>query len=270
MLKQFNLALCAAVTLSGASAADELIYPVDVAVGPGDKIFVADHEAHALLVLGDDGFENVAAGKGLPRTPLYGIRHIAPDGDGNVLASDPATMKLYKIDGAGKIEPVPDDDRFVTPWGIAIEKSGDILAVDRVTHRLRRVKSGGAVSDVAEIRAPRAILFDKEGAILVLTDKNLVRVEDSTTTSITTSPPFEFPHDAVLHPDGNFYVSDGYAKAIWKVAPDGTVAPFVQGDPLVSPQGLAVDAKGNLLVADAHAKAIFLITPKGELSKLGQ
>ena len=270
MLKRFNLVLCTVITLSGVTGADELIYPVDVAVGPGDKIYIADHEAHALLVHGENGFETVAAGEGLPRTPLYGIRHIAPDSDGNVLASDPATMKLYKIDGAGKIEPIADDDRFVTPWGIAIEKSGDVLAVDRVTHRLRRVKSGGAVSDVAEIRAPRAILFDKEGTIVVLTDKNLVRVEDGTTTSITSSPPFEFPHDAVLHPDGNFYVSDGYAKAIWKAAPDGAVTPFVQGDPLVSPQGLAVDAKGNLLVADAHAKAIFLITPKGELSKLGQ
>ncbi len=270
MLKRFSLALCTLLTLSGVSGANELIYPVDVAVGPGEKIYVADHEAHALLVLSENGFEIVAKGEGLPRTPLYGIRHIAPDGDGNVLASDPATMKLYKIDGAGNIEPVADDDRFVTPWGIAIEKSGDLLAVDRVTHRLRRVKSGGAVSDVADIRAPRAILFDKEGAIIVLTDKNLVRVKDGAATAITSSPPFEFPHDAVLHPDGNFYVSDGYAKAIWKVTPDGAVTSFVQGDPLVSPQGLAVDAKGNLLVADAHAKAIFLITPKGELSKLGQ
>ena len=270
MLKRFSLALCTLLTLSGVSGADELIYPVDVAVGPGEKIYVADHEAHALLVLGENGFEIVAKGEGLPRTPLYGIRHIALDGNGNVLASDPATMKLYKIDGAGNIEPVADDDRFVTPWGIAIEESGNLLAVDRVTHRLRRVKPGGAVSDVADIRAPRAILFDKEGAILVLTDKNLVRVKDGATTAITSSPPFEFPHDAVLHPDANFYVSDGYAKAIWKVTPDGAVTSFVQGDPLVSPQGLAVDAKGNLLVADAHAKAIFLITPKGELSKLGQ
>ena len=271
MLKHLHLAVFGTFCALGPATAEDLQYPVDVTVDKNGQVFVADHEAHALLKMTDDGYEVVAKGEGLPRTPLYGIRHIAPNGDGNFVASDPATMKLYRIDGtAGTITPVEDDDRFVTPWGIAIEPSGDVLAVDRVTHRLRRVKSGGEVEDVSEIRAPRAILFDKEGSIIVLTDKNLVRVASGSTTPITSSPPFEFPHDAVLHPDGSFYVTDGYAKAIWKVTADGSVTAFVQGDPLVSPQGLAVDAKGNLLVADAHAKAIFQITPKGELSRLGR
>jgi len=266
------LFVLAAASLEAPAGAVELVYPVDVAIDSQGTVFVADHEAHALLKLGDTGFEVVAKGEGLPRTPLYGIRHIAPEGPGkpgSFVASDPATMKLYRIDAAGKITAIEDDDRFVTPWGVAVEPSGDILAVDRVTHRLRRVKSGGEVEDVAEIRAPRAVLFDKDGNIIVLTDKNLVRVTGSTTTPIASSPLFEFPHDAVLHPDGNFYVTDGYAKAIWKVAPDGSVSAFLQGDPLVSPQGITVDAKGNLLVADAHAKAIFQITPKGELTRLG-
>ena len=112
------------------------------------------------------------------------------------------------------------------------------------------------------------ILFDKEGAIVVLTDKSLVKVSGGATTPITSSPPFEFPHDAVLHPNGNYYVTDGYAHAVWQIAPDGSASAFVKGDPLKSPQGIAVDTTGTLLVADAHAKAIFRITPKGELTKL--
>ena len=247
-----------------------LVYPVDVAVDPDGVVFVADHEAHALLKLEGGSFKTVAKGQGLPRTPLYGIRHIARAKDGKWVASDPATMKLYTIDGGGKIEPVADDERFVTPWGIAVEPSGDILAVDRVTHRLRRVKAGGKVEDVVDLRAPRAILFDKDGAIVVLTDKTLVRVSGSSTTPIVATPPFEFPHDAVLHPNGNFYVTDGYAHAVWQVAPDGKVTVLVKGDPLKSPQGIAVDGKGNLLVADAHAKAIFQVTPKGEVTSLGK
>jgi sugar lactone lactonase YvrE len=179
-------------------------------------------------------------------------------------------MKLYTIDAAGKIEAVPDDDRFVTPWGIAVEPSGDILAVDRVTHRLRRIKAGGKVEDVAEVRAPRAVLFDKDGDIVVLTDKTLVRVSGGSTSPIVATPPFEFPHDAVLHPNENFYVTDGYAKAVWQVTPDGKVSALVKGDPLKTPQGIALDGKGNLLVADAHAKAIFQITIKGEITSLGK
>lgn len=245
-----------------------LVYPVDVAVDPDGTVFVADHEAHSLLKLEGGAFKIVAKGKGLPRTPLYGIRHIARAKDGKWIASDPATMKLYTIDGAGTIAPVPDDDRFVTPYGIAVEPSGDILAVDRVTQRLRRVKTGGKVEDVVDVRAPRAILFDKEGGIVVLTDKTLVRVSGNSTSPIVATPPFEFPHDAVLHSNGSFYVTDGYAHAVWQVAPDGKVSALVKGDPLKSPQGIAVDGKGNLLVADAHAKSIFQITLKGEVTPL--
>ncbi len=267
-----RLWLVAGLSISSAlpALAQPLTYPVDVAVGPDGSVFVADHEAHALLKLEGGSFKAVAQGKGLPRTPLYGIRHIALAKDGRWVASDPATMKLYTIDAAGTIEAVADDERFVTPWGIAIEPSGDILAVDRVTHRLRRVKPGGKVEDVVEVRAPRAILFDKDGAIVVLTDKTLVRVSGGSTSPIVATPPFEFPHDAVLHPNGNFYVTDGYARAVWQVTSDGKVASLVKGEPLKSPQGIALDGKGNLLVADAHAKAIFQVTPKGEVTLLAK
>ncbi len=270
MLKNIAFASLLALGLTGATRAKSLEYPVDVAVDAKGAIFVADHEAHALLKFEGGQFVVVAKGKGLPRTPLYGIRHITADKDGGFVASDPATMKLYRIDAAGDIESIPDDDRFVTPWGVAVETSGDVLAVDRVTHRLRRVKAGGVVEDVANIRAPRAILFDKEGNIVVLTDRNLTRVEGETTTPLVSSPPFEFPHDAVLHPNGNYYVTDGYAKTVWQVTADGKVSAFFEGEPLISPQGLALDGKGNLLVADAHAKAIFVITPKAELTELGK
>jgi sugar lactone lactonase YvrE len=251
---------------------DDLAYPVDVAVGPDGTLFVADHEAHALLKWSEAAgtWVVVAKGEGRPRTPLYGIRHIVVGANGTVVASDPATMKLYRISASGTIDAVPDDDRFVTPWGVALEPSGDILAVDRVTHRLRRVKDGGAAEDVLEIRAPRAVLFDKAGAVVVLTDKNLVRVNGNETTELASSPPFEFPHDAVLHPNGNYYVTDGYAKAIWRVGADGTVAPLVQGEPMQSPQGIALDEKGNLIVADAHAKAVFRVTTGGEITRIGE
>jgi sugar lactone lactonase YvrE len=270
MLKRLSFSLGLLLPFALSAHGDSLVYPVDVAVDADGAVFVADHEAHALLKLEGESFKPVAKGQGLPRTPLYGIRHIAKGKDGKWVASDPATMKLYRVDGAGKIEPIADDERFVTPDGIAVEPSGDVLAVDRVTHRLRRVKPGGKVEDVVEVRAPRAVLFDKDGGIVVLTDKTLLRVSGGSTSPIVATPPFEFPHDAVLHPNGSFYVTDGYARAIWQVTPDGKVQALVKGDPLKSPQGIAVDGKGNLLVADAHAKTIFRVTPQGEVTPLAR
>lgn len=269
MLLRFVLSLSLVGAPASAAAGEDLLYPVDVAVDAKGAIFVADHEAHALLRATDEGYEVVARGDGRPRTPLYGIRHIAAR-NGGWVASDPATMKLYAITSSGEVTALADDDRFVTPWGVAVEASGDVLAVDRVTHRLRRLRADGTAEDVAEVRAPRAVLVDDEGGIIVLTDEALVRVDDGQAKPVHGEAPFEFPHDAVLHPDGGFYVSDGYAKTIWRVRPDGATEPFVQGDPLRSPQGLAIEKNGDLLVADAHARAIFRITPKGELTQLAR
>ena len=254
--------------LGTAAPAEDLRYPVDVAVGPGGEIYVADIEAAALLRWSGNGFEVVARGEGLPRTPLFGIRHIVPAGDGSVLASDPATMALYRITASGEITAIPDDAGFVTPWGIAVAPSGDILAVDRVTQRLRRVRPD-SIEEVATVRAPRAILAESDGALHVLTDRNVLRMDGGDGEPLVQSPPFEFPHDFARAPDGGFFVTDGYARCIWKISPEGRVSVHARGEPLVSPQGIAVTADGDLLVADAHARTVFRVSGSGEIVPLG-
>jgi serine/threonine-protein kinase len=180
-------------------------------------------------------------------------------------------MKLYRIDDHGVVTSVPDEDRLVTPWGVIVEPTGAILVVDRVSNRLWRLEAGAGVSDVAEVKAPRAILFDKQGNTLVLTDQNLIKiVEGGKTEPLLADPPFEFPQDAVLHPDGNYYVTDGYKRAIWQLTPRGQINVLAEGEPLLSPQGITVDKDGNLLVADPHAQAVFKVTTSGEVSVLAR
>jgi len=268
-VRNLAAALACSLLLGTAALAEDLRYPVDVAVGPGGEIYVADIEAAALLRWSGNGFEVVAKGEGLPRTPLFGIRHIVPTGDGTVLASDPATMALYRITAAGEITAIPDDAGFVTPWGIAVDASGDILAVDRVTQRLRRVRPD-SIEEVATIRAPRAILAESDGSLHVLTDRNVLRMEGGDAEPLVQSPPFEFLHDFVRAPDGGFFVTDGYARCIWKISPEGRVSVHARGEPLVSPQGLALSADGDLLVADAHARNVFRVSGDGQIVPLGQ
>ncbi len=261
-------AIAARTVLSSAILVASLEYPVDVAVAPDGAILVADLEAAAVLRWNGAGFDVVAQGEGLPRTPLFGIRHIAPDADGALVASDPATMALYRIDARGGIQPIPDDQQFVTPWGVALLPSGGVLAVDRVTRRLRHVADDG-IRDLAEIEAGRAILPGDDGELFVLTDRNILRVaEDGAAEPLIQSSPFEFPHDLARGDNGTFFVTDGYARCIWAVTPEGRVSKFVDGPPLASPQGIARTSDGALLVADAHAKAIFRVSPDGAVAPL--
>jgi hypothetical protein len=67
--------------------------------------------------------------------------------------------------------------------------------VDRVTHRLRRIKQEVKVEDVGEVRAP-SVLFDKTDIVVYRQDARAVSRLDE---PHRRHPPFEFPHDAVLH-----------------------------------------------------------------------
>ncbi len=267
MLSAIALGTVAPAVFLTLAATEELQYPVDVAVAADGAILVADLEAAAVLRWNGSDFEVVARGEGLPRTPLFGIRHIAPDADGTLVASDPATMALYRLGAAGEIERIPDDEHFVTPWGVALPPGGGVLAVDRVTRRLRLLSESG-IEDLAEIEAGRAILPGADGELFVLTDRNIVRVRDGALEPLIQSSPFEFPHDLARGGDGTFFVTDGYARCVWAVSPEGRVSKLASGTPFMSPQGLAMTGDGALLVADAHARAIFRVSPDGSISPL--
>lgn len=249
--------------------AEGLIYPVDVAVSARGEVCVADPGAHALFKLAGGTLQVVARGSGRPRTPLYGIRQIAPEPDGSWVASDPASMSLLRIEANGDLEALPDG-RFVSPWAVAVEPSGDVLVADRTTEKLRRVARDGAVMDLATVRAARALLFDDHGGVLVLTDRTLVRVTGGKVEPVLDGQPFSLALDAVRLPDGGYAVTDGYARTIWRVTPEGRVSPLTAKGALQSPQGIALSPEGDLLVADPRARAVFRVSLTGKVQLLAR
>ena len=250
-----------------AARGEALVYPVDVAVNAGGDVYIADPGAHALLRLVRGSFQVVARGPGRPRTPLYGIRQIAPDLRGGWVASDPASMGVYRIDTRGGVVPLPDD-RYVTPWAVAVEPSGDVLVADRTTQKLRRVARDGTVTDLAVVGAARAVLAGDDGRIMVLTDRSLMRVTGSRVEPFLHDSPFGLALDAVRLPDGGYAVTDGYARTIWRVTPEASVSPLVAAGALESPQGIALAPDGHLLVVDARARTVFRISLSGEVHPL--
>lgn len=83
-------------------------------------------------------------------------------------------------------------------------------------------------------------------------------------------PPFHFPTNVALSPDGEIYVSDGYGNAcIHKFTPDGRRL-FSWGEPgngpgeFRVPHGIAVDKSGTVYVADRENSRVQRFSSKGE------
>jgi hypothetical protein len=79
--------------------------------------------------------------------------------------------------------------------------------------------------------------------------------------------PFQFAHQIVVTEDNTAFVTDGYAKAVWKVVEGAEPQKLCVGEPLVNPVGIA--RRGDrLLIADPRAKAVFQVDSMGKVERL--
>ena len=253
-----------------ACGADELQYPLTAAAAEDGTIYIADRNLPGIWKLAGGKLEVYFQASKRFRTPLNAVRCIALDGDGKVLAGDSATREVYRFDEPGK--PTPLTDGFIgIPMGIAATSDGSLLVSDLETHRIWKVPAaGGEPSEFAVIAAPRGIALDG--------DENLWVVSHSKTPLVRISPEgeiepvlkervFEFQHEVRLSNDAaTAYVSDGYAKAIWKVdTAAGKAEKWISGEPLDNPVGLAWKGE-SLLIVDPRAKAVFEADKEGKLT----
>jgi sugar lactone lactonase YvrE len=253
-----------------------LQYPMFLAAGPDNTVFVSDLEAHAIVqVTAEGAIKPVAAGTKQYRTILNRPRGLAVLADGGLVVADPSTMDLVTVKPgqppkgwtgrplktkAGTTLVVGD---ILQPEAVAIV-GGQVWYTD-LRHRAVFRMDGNKPVKLADLPAPRGLVADPagKGAIVVSDGGNsLVRLgADGKIEPIVKGRAFEFPMGVAVLKDGSFAVADGYSKAVWKVTADGKVAKFAEGGPLVHPTGVCVRTDGKLVVADPRAAKLFLMDP---------
>lgn len=246
-------------------------YPLAVAATSDSVLYVADRLLPGVWKISDAAPAIFAQGTKQFRTPLNAIRAVATAADGTVFVGDSATREVYRLADDGTPTPLTGGSIGI-PVDIAITSSGDLFVSDLETQRIWKLPAvGGSPEEVVQLAAPRGLCVDGNDqlwAIAASGEAPLVRVSaDGSVQPVVTERAFEFPHDVVVDAAGTAYVSDNYAKTIWKVSPAGEVSPFVSGAPLQGPVGLALSADG-VLVADPRAKAIFLLDAAGTLTEV--
>ena len=81
-------------------------------------------------------------------------------------------------------------------------------------------------------------------------------------------------NDVEVADDGTIYATqtgtggqnpDPMSWQVWKIAPNGTAAIFVQGAPLRQPNGIAFDPQGNIVVINIGNDEVLTFSPAGQL-----
>ena len=249
----------------------EMQYPLSVAAGPDGAVYVADLNAHGVWKIADGKLSPFWMGSNKFRTPLNAVRCVAVDSQGRLLAGDSATREVYRFNADRQPEPLTKGGIGI-PMAIAFGKNGDILVCNLELQQIVKVpEAGGEPVQIADVVGARGIAVDPQDRVWVVSNggpNQVVRIlPEGKLETVVEGRPFEMPHNIALDPDGNAYVCDNYAQAIWKVVPGEKPEKWISGKPLNKPVGLTF-AGGRLLVADPHAKMIFEASLDGKIAPL--
>jgi sugar lactone lactonase YvrE len=206
----------------GAATAAELAYPIGVAVDSSGEVYIADMYNHRIRRVSATGVISTIAGNG-----SWGF-----SGDGG-----PATAA-----------------NFNSPYGIALDNSGNIYITDAGNNRIRKINPAGIISTIAG---------DGSGGY-------------SGDGGPATAAALTFPAGIDVA-GGNIYISDYNNQRIRKidalgiistVAGNGTRGYSGDGGPATAaeiayPIGVALDGTGNLYIADASNGRIRKVDPSG-------
>jgi len=260
----------------GTNNAARFYDPFGVAVDGAGNVYVADTGNNTIRKITSSGVVTTLAGlagtiggaDGTNSAARFnGPSGVAVDSSGNVYVADNYNHTIRKITPAGAVTTlaglsgVPGGAdgtnsvaRFNTPFGVAVDGSGNVYVGDNGNSTIRKITPAGAVTTLAGLSGNLGI-------------------DDGTGKAAR----FDYPRGVAVDGSGNVYVADYYNYTIRKVTPAGAVTTLAglaqtygSDDGTGSaarfdyPQGVAVDSSGNVYVADTGSQSI----RKGILAEL--
>ncbi|MCC6508473.1 MAG: hypothetical protein IT423_05160 [Pirellulaceae bacterium] len=235
-------------------------YPLDLVVTTTGDVIVVDRNLPGLWRRQAEQIQVFVQGSKKFRQPLNAARALALDQNGQLLVSDTSTREIYRIDDQGQPQPLTGG-AIGMPMDLAVRADGSLMVADLETRALLRVSADGKeIKSVAKVN-PRGVFVDHNDKVWVVSqDPQQLQIvaDDGSSQIIVDKRTFDFPHQVVVNSKGEAFVSDGYKKAIWKIAGGGVPEVWVSGPPLDNPVGLAL-VDDQVVVTDPRARQVFRI-----------
>lgn len=248
-------------------------YPLDAAVTADGTFFIADRKLPGIWKLKDGQNTVLYQGQKQFRTPLNAVRCVHVAADGTLYAGDSATREVYSVSPTGEVQALTHGSIGI-PTAIAVVDA-TVYVTDLELQRIWKFPAAGLPAteqptEFAVIGGCRGLFADDKGFIWVLSSlkPQLQKfTADGKSEKVVDDLVFEFPHQVCVTTDGTAYVTDGYAKAIWKIAPGGKPEKWVSGEPFQNPIGIRQQGT-DFIVCDSRANALFKVTAAGQVEKI--
>ncbi len=234
-----------------------------VAVDSAGNVYIADANDHRVRKVAPDGTISTIAGSGFPGFA----------GDGGPAAAS----------------------RLNTPYGIAIDRAGNLYIADLGNNRVRMVSPAGTITTVSgteKLQAPRNLALDAMGHLyisefggarvwMVASDGTLANIAGTGDPGYAgdggeaTAAQISFPAGLAFDHYGNLFIADSSNNCVRRVSGGIITTVLGTGDAgaalpneLNLPTGVAIDSAGNLDVADSNNQRIQQLTPAGGINTL--